>query len=159
MTADDSWQDLPTFQFGDSRHMADRLAALVVARLKTATCSAAVHGPDAAIGERQVCLSGNGTPVAIIETTGLDTLPFSDVTSEMAALEGEGDLSHAYWRDGHEAFFTREGTWSPDMAVIFETFSLVDILDLHFAAEAPRHVDAERAAAYAAGYKALGPNP
>jgi len=42
------------------------------------------------------------------------------------------------------------------MEVIYETFRLVDILDLHFAAEARLHVDAERAAAYAAGYKALG---
>jgi len=157
MIGETEWHDLETFAFGDSPEMADRLAALVIAGVKTATCSAAVHGPDTDIGERQVCLDGRGNPVAVIETRSIQTLPFDDVTPEMAAREGEGDLSYRFWRDGHEAFFRREGTWAPDMDVIFETFERVDILDLHFAAEAKAHVDAERAEAYAAGYTSLGP--
>lgn len=150
------WQKLKAFRFGDSPELATRLAALVVAGVKTATCSAARHGTDSRIGEQQVCLNGEDTPVAIIKTKSLQTLAFAAVTPDMAAREGEGDLSLAYWRDAHQRFFEREGSWAPDMEVIYETFRLVDILDLHFAAEARLHVDAERAAAYAAGYKALG---
>ena len=120
--ASPTYQGLKTFTFGDSAELADRLAALVVAGVKTGTCSAAVHGPDTKVGERQVCLNSAGDPVCEIETVDMQTLPFADVTPEMAALEGEGDLSYAYWRDSHEDYYRRERTWSPEMQVIFETF-------------------------------------
>jgi uncharacterized protein YhfF len=151
-----TYEGLKTFKFGDSAELADRLAALVVAGVKTGTCSAAVHGPDAEIGERQICLNGTGTTVCEIETVNMQTLPFTSVTPEMAALEGEGDLSYRYWREAHEAFFKREGTWAPDMDVIFETFRVTRILDNAFAASAPAHLKAERAEAIANGYNALG---
>lgn len=151
-----TYEGLKTFKFGDSAELADRLAALVVAGVKTGTCSAAVHGPDAEIGERQICLNGAGTPVCEIETVSMQTLPFASVTPEMAALEGEGDLSYRYWREAHEAYYQREGTWAPDMDVIFETFRVTRILDDAFAAAAPVHLKAEREEAFAKGYIALG---
>lgn len=151
-----TYQGLKTFKFGDSVELADRLAALVVAGVKTGTCSAAIHGPDAEIGECQICLNGAGTPVCEIETIDMQTLPFAAVTPEMAALEGEGDLSHRYWREAHEGFFRREGSWAPDMDVIFETFRVTRILDKAFAETAPEAVKAERAEALANGYAALG---
>lgn len=156
MTSDHAPEELRQFRFGDSPEMADRLAALVVAGVKTATCSAASHGFDAALGERQVVLSGAGRPVAVIETMTLDVLPFSSVTPQQAALEGEGDLSHRYWHEAHEAYYQREGTFAPGMDVIFETFRLVTVLDADFANRADNEVKAERAEAYAAGYTALG---
>ena len=151
-----TYEGLKTFKFGDSAELADRLAALVVAGVKTGTCSAAVHGPDADIGERQICLNGAGTPVCEIETLEMQTLPFTAVTPEMAALEGEGDLSYRYWREAHEAYYKREGTWAPDMDVIFETFRVTRILDSAFADAAPKALKAERAEALANGYTALG---
>jgi uncharacterized protein YhfF len=150
-----TYDGLKTFKFGDSAELADRLAALVVAGVKTGTCSAAVHGPDAEIGERQVCLNGAGRPVCEIETVDMQTLPFTAVTPEMAALEGEGDLSYRFWRDAHEAYYKREGTWQPEMQVIFETFRVTRILDDAFAAQAPDAVRAERSEAIAGGYTAL----
>ena len=150
-----TYEGLKTFKFGDSAELADRLAALVVAGVKTGTCSAAVHGPDAEIGERQICLNSAETPVCEIETVNMQTLPFAAVTPDMAALEGEGDLSYRYWRDAHEAYYKREGTWAPDMDVIFETFRVTRILDDAFAAAAADAVKAERAEARAAGYAAL----
>lgn len=150
-----TYEGLKTFKFGDSAELADRLAALVVAGVKTGTCSAAVHGPDAAIGERQICLNSAETPVCEIETVNMQTLPFTAVTPDMAALEGEGDLSYRYWRDAHEAYYKREGTWAPDMDVIFETFRVTRVLDDAFAAAAADAVKAERAEALAAGYAAL----
>ena len=156
MGASPTYQGLKTFTFGDSAELADRLAALVVAGVKTGTCSAAAHGPDAELGERQICLNSAGTPVCEIETVAMQTLPFSAVTSDMAALEGEGDLSYRYWRDAHEDYFRREGTWSPDMDVIFETFLLTRILDDGFAATAQEALKAERREAAANGYTDLG---
>ncbi len=153
-----TYEGLKTFKFGDSAELADRLAALVVAGVKTGTCSAAVHGPDPAIGERQICLNGAGTPVCEIETVDMRTLPFASVTPEMAALEGEGDLSYRYWREAHEAYYQREGTWSPNMDVIFETFRVTRILDTAFADAAPAALKAERAEALANGYDALEPS-
>ena len=156
MSEGQSLGELRQFRFGDSPEMADRLAALVIAGVKTATCSAAAHGFDAVLGERQVVLNGKGRPVGVIETMSLDLVPFQSVTPEQAALEGEGDLSYAYWRDAHEAYFQREGTFAPDMNVIFETFRLVTVLDTDFAEAADIEVKAERAEAHAAGYTALG---
>ncbi|MEL6725591.1 MAG: ASCH domain-containing protein [Pseudomonadota bacterium] len=156
MGAPTTYEGLKTFQFGDGAELADRLAALVVGGVKTGTCSAAVHGPDAEIGERQICLNSAGVPVCEIETLAMQTLPFADVSPDMAALEGEGDLSYEYWRDAHEAYFRREGTWAPDMDVIFETFRVTRILDEAFAASAPSALKAERDEAFAKGYTALG---
>ncbi|MEH6488191.1 ASCH domain-containing protein [Hyphomonas oceanitis] len=156
MTGEVDWSGLTQFRFGDSPELADRLASLVIAGVKTATCSAASHGLETSVGEQQVVLSGEGQPVGIIQTLSLDVLPFEQVTPEQAALEGEGDLSHAYWYDAHKAYFEREGTYTPDMAVIFETFRLVDTLDASFAARADEHLKAERAEARAAGYTAAG---
>ena len=156
MGASPTYQGLKTFTFGDSAELADRLAALVVAGVKTGTCSAAVHGPDAELGERQICLNSAGTPVCEIETVAMQTLAFTAVTPDMAALEGEGDLSYRYWRDAHEDYFRREGTWSPDMDVNFETFRVTRILDDGFAATAQEALRAERSEAAANGYTDLG---
>ncbi|MEL6324996.1 MAG: ASCH domain-containing protein [Pseudomonadota bacterium] len=151
-----TYEGLKTFKFGDSPTLADRLAALVVAGVKTGTCYAAVHGPESEIGERQVCLGSAGQPLCEIETVDLKTLRFDAVTPEMAAQEGEGDLSYRYWRDVHQAYYEREGTWTPDMEVIFETFRVTRILNDDFAATAEKEVKSERAEAYAKGYTALG---
>lgn len=141
------------FQFGDSPQLADRLVALVIAGRKTASCFAAVHADKVtAPGERWVALCGAGQPVAVIETLEMRRVRFSEVTPEMAALEGEGDLSHAFWADGHETFFRREGTWAPDMELCFEIFRLVEVLDYGFADTVNAHVAEEIAKAAARGY-------
>ena len=137
--------NLSSFKFGDSDALADRLAALVVAGVKTGTCGAAMHGQDVEVGERSVCLSSDGKSVCVIETLSIEKKAFTAVTKEEAASEGEGDLSYEYWRDAHMAYFQREGSWAPDMEVFFETFRVVEILDHDFAAKADWHVAEERA--------------
>lgn len=154
--APDAYHGLKTFKFGDGPELADRLAALVVAGVKTGTCSAAIHGPDSETGERQICLNSAGIAVCEIETLELQTLPFEAVTPAMAALEGEGDLSYRFWREAHIDYYKREGTWQPDMEVIFETFQVTRILSSEFAEQAPAAVVAERAEALNNGYDALG---
>ena len=48
------------------------------------------------------------------------------VPADHAALEGEGDLSLAYWQSAHQAFFEREGTWAPDMELVYEEFAVIE---------------------------------
>jgi uncharacterized protein YhfF len=148
--------DLTSFKFGDSPALADRLASLVVAGVKTATCYPALTGPQSKARELQVVLNGLGQPVAVIEILSLDTLPIDGVTPAQSALEGEGDLSHAYWLAAHKSCFTRDGSYTPGMLIIFETFRLVEKLDAGFAERAAGHLESERAEARAAGYVALG---
>src|SRR5437870_3025454 len=50
---------------------------------------------------------GDGTPVAIIETTEVRLVPFGAVDAAFAAAEGEGDRSLVWWRAAHTAFFGR----------------------------------------------------
>ena len=73
------WQNLETFSFGDSPALADELAALVLAGIKTATCWAAVDGLKTEPGKLMVMLDGNGRPLAIIETVELTLRRFDEV--------------------------------------------------------------------------------
>ena len=142
---DQTLDSLPRWPFGDSPELADRLAALIVAGVKTGTCSARVHNEWSHPGERGVLVDGADTPVAVLETETVTHLRFNEMTQEMAALEGEGDLSLKYWQDAHKAYFTREGTFAEDMEVVFETFRVLSILDDDFAAGAADHLRRERA--------------
>lgn len=138
MTAEELWQayggkgDYEAWAFGDDP---DVLAALVLSGEKTATCSAYPmyaldDEPMPKAGEYSVILDGGGNAVCVIQTMTVEILPFCEVTEEMAALEGEGDKSLAYWRRVHREFFTKEMDeaglcFTPEMSVVFETFRVV----------------------------------
>ena len=149
MTASPSSSDLPEWTFGDGPELADRLAALIVAGVKTATCSDTGIQPVPVEGERGYLMSGDGRRVAILKTETVTRMKFADVTEELAALEGEGDLSLDYWQSAHREYFTRNGVFAEDMDVFFETFRLEKVLDDEFAAAAPQHLAQERAGAVA----------
>lgn len=105
--------DYDIWAFGNSKEMADELAGLVLEGKKTATASNYIlyeleQEVLPYVGEYNVILDGNGTAVAILETTSVDVVPFDEVTEEHAYLEGEGDRTLQYWRDVHEDFFKRE---------------------------------------------------
>ena len=100
------------FAFGDSPGLADELAALVVAGKKRATASLRVQFESEGVappeaGDVSIVTRGDGTPVAIIETTDIRLVPFGAVDAEFAATEGEGDGSLTYWREAHTDFFGR----------------------------------------------------
>lgn len=97
------------FAFGNTPEMADRLGALVVQGIKTATASAL---PAYEAGEKlpepgslSVVLDGSGAPLCVIETTEVRVLPFREVGADFAYDEGEGDRSLVYWREAHRRFF------------------------------------------------------
>jgi uncharacterized protein YhfF len=106
------------FAFGDSREMADELAALVARGDKRATASLLLEYESDGealprVGEYSVVLDGSGRPAAVIRTVEVTVTPFREVGEDFARDEGEGDLSLAYWREAHRAFFARS---TPDFS-------------------------------------------
>lgn len=127
------YERLSRWSFGDNPKLADELLALVLAGKKTATCGAlwqyeADGTPMPKPGELSVVLDGSKTPRCVIETTEIEIKPFDKVDAQFAHDEGEGDQSYAYWRKAHEAYFRRQGPFSPDMLVVYERFRLIETL-------------------------------
>src|SRR5690606_28831284 len=107
----------------------DELLALVLEGKKTATCWAAAQGKQGAEpGKRAIVLDGAGRPRAVIETVELVQLPFGDVDAAFAHDEGEGDRTLESWRAAHRDYFTRQGTFAPDMLLWCERFQLIQTL-------------------------------
>ncbi len=79
-------------------------------------------------GGYSIVLDGAGQPRCVIRTTGLFLTRFDRVTPEMAMLEGEDDLSLESWRREHQRFFQSEGTFHPEMELVFETFQLIEVM-------------------------------
>ncbi len=121
------------WSFGDSPALADELVALVIAGKKRGTCGSLAsyrqENPPVTPGAYHIVLNGASEPACVIRTLVLRIIRFNEMTAELAAREGEGDLSLAYWQQGHQAFFEREGTWSPEMELIYEEFALIEVAD------------------------------
>lgn len=124
------------WSFGDSPELADELGQLVMAGVKTSTCGALweyeAEGwrmPEA--GMLTVILWGNGEPLGIIETTGVEIKPFNQVDAQFAYEEGEDDRTLASWRREHWRYFTRtlaaagERQPSEEMPLVCVRFRLV----------------------------------
>lgn len=119
-----------TFTFGDSRAFCDRLLTLVRTGAKTATCGALrdFHAEGEALpvpGRRDIALDWDGGPALVIETREVTIRRFCDVDEDFALAEGE-DTTLAGWREGHRAFFERNGGWSEDMELVCERFRLIE---------------------------------
>ena len=120
---------LPSFAFGDSPAMADELLHLVLNGRKTATCWAAARGRQGAeVGGRSVVLNGGGRRCCVIETTELVERRFDQIDADWAMAEGEGERTLDSWRRDHEAYFTREGSFTPKMMLWCERVRLIEIL-------------------------------
>ena len=125
--------------FGLEETLANELVNLVGSGKKTATASyfdvySASGEPLPKVGEISVIVNWPGIPLVIIETTGVEIIPFNQVSAEHARLEGEGDLSLAYWRQVHEEFFrhdcqTFKLQFSNDAKVVCERFRVIKKLN------------------------------
>lgn len=125
----------PAWSFGDSPALADELLDLVLTGRKSATASlvleyAEADEPQPRKGDLSILLDGAGEPRAVIRTTQVDVVPFSEVTAEHARLEGEGDRTLDSWRSDHERYWRRSlaGTdheFDPSLDVICERFSVL----------------------------------
>lgn len=123
------------FSFGDSSAMADELGKLVLAGIKRATAGSVWSYESTGKGvpkpgDLSVVTDSNGSPLCIIETVQVDIVPFSAVSEEFAATEGEGDGSLDYWRKAHFEYFTREcessgRSFDQEMLLACERFRVV----------------------------------
>lgn len=118
--------------FGATPEHADALLTPVLDGTKTATASAlpdyeADDEPVPAVGDLSIILDGVGSPRAALEVTGIDIVPFDQVTEEHAHAEGEDDRTLASWRRIHEVFWREYATtgFSADMPVVCERFRVV----------------------------------
>lgn len=125
----------PIWHFCDTRAEADACAALVRAGRKRATAPSLwglLHRGESvpAVGALNLITTWDGEARAIIRTTRVDICPFSLVSAEHAAAEGEGDRSLDWWRRTHRAYYARELANSPytpthQMPIVCQYFELV----------------------------------
>lgn len=138
MTAEEMWKqsglkgEYEAWSFGGAP---DKLAALVLNGVKTATCSAfdlyAAKGeklPE--IGDKSIILDSEGNAICIIATTKVYIVPFGEVTADHAFKEGEGDRSLEYWRKVHVDFFKNElvpvgREFDEDLRLVCEEFEVI----------------------------------
>lgn len=135
-THPDRAEDYIVDSFGDSPELAEELVALVLAGVKTATCSAlwewqAEGGALPTVGLKTIVLNGKGTPVCILETSEVTILAYEAVDASFAYDEGEGDRSLEYWRQAHWRYFSRTlprigKAPSLEMPLVCERFRVID---------------------------------
>ena len=115
--------------FGDTPEMADELLRLIRAGKKRATCWACIGEEPPAPGTLSVVTDWNGQSGCVLQTVRAQIVRFSEVTWALARLEGADECLES-WREKHMRFFSAEGrregyTFSKDMEIIFEEFSVV----------------------------------
>lgn len=123
------------WHFCDNEADANALAELVKTGQKRATASSLpVYEQEKQaipkVGDLSVILDWAGRAQCVIQTTRVEITPFCDVSAEFAWMEGEGDRSLAYWRRGHQHFFSRELealglAFDERMPVVCEHFEVV----------------------------------
>lgn len=118
------------WSFGDSPALADELLALIISGKKRGTCGSLAsfqqEMPAVTPGAYHIVLNGRGEAACVIRTLSLTLVRFDEVSPTQAVLEGEGDLSLDYWRQAHREFFEREGSFAPNMELVYETFALIE---------------------------------
>ncbi|MBL9203849.1 MAG: ASCH domain-containing protein [Opitutaceae bacterium] len=129
---------LPFTEFGLTPEDNDLCARDVLSGKKGATTSLhAAYAHDGEplpwVGKRSRVRDGHGRAVAIIEVTTVAIRPFNAVGADYAQVEGAGDGSLSYWRAVHVEYLQAECAriglpWSDDVAVVLETFRLVETL-------------------------------
>jgi len=121
--------------YGDSPELSEELIELIRTgpkRAGTGLLWAMEHDGDAMprVGDIEIVVDHNFEPALVTRLTSVEVVPFSQVSAEYAAIEGEGDGSLEYWREGHWRFFTRECARigrepTQDMPVVCSVFELL----------------------------------
>ena len=124
--------------FGDTPEMGAQLAHLVACGDKRVTMgwvegAKASGTPLPVVGGVSVVTDGFGYPKLVLRTAAVDERAFATIDARAAAGEGEGDLSHEDWREGHIAYFTREAarhglTFTPEAVIAVERFEVLHVV-------------------------------
>lgn len=106
----------------------DSLFNLVESGIKTATCY--LSSGEEFIEKFSILKSASGKQLKL-ETISAYELEFCEVTEQLAALEGEGDLSLSCWQAEHERFFLNELKqkglkFNKNVKLVFEIFKVVE---------------------------------
>ena len=122
-------------RYGDSEALCEELLALIRSGRKRAGTSllwgVVADGEELPrVGDIEVVLNFRDEPVLITRVVETEVVPYSSVTARYATIEGEGDGSLSYWRQGHWAFFSRECARigrqpSENMPVVCSVFELL----------------------------------
>jgi uncharacterized protein YhfF len=124
--------------YGDSPELARELIALILAGRKRAGTGLlwsyeAEGEPLPEVGTIEIVVDDQGEPVVVTRLTSVEVVPFGEVTAAYAAMEGEGDGSLSYWREGHWAYFSRECARigrvpSEEMPVVCGVFEVLQVV-------------------------------
>lgn len=120
-----------SFRFGDSRALNTQILDLVRQGRKTVTCDAVANfakrgDPLPEPGRVDIALDWDGAPVLAIRTVDVARMPFASMTEDLVHAQGEfRDLED--WRAGYRAYLTRAGLFAPDVALLVETFTCVEV--------------------------------
>ncbi|HEY6275132.1 MAG TPA: ASCH domain-containing protein [Streptosporangiaceae bacterium] len=134
-------EDLPVAEFAFPGPLRDQLVAAILAGTKTTTTGLVADyehegEPLPRPGLRQAVADSAGHRVAVIETTAVRVIRLGDVDLAHAVGEGEGYISVAEWRAGHEQFWhsqeMRDALGDPEFTVddgtlvVAQTFRLAE---------------------------------
>ncbi|WP_089153952.1 ASCH domain-containing protein [Micromonospora sp. NBS 11-29] len=135
--------ELPTYEFAFPGPLRDRLVAAVLDGSKTSTTGLRqdydIEGePLPTVGARFAVVDSAGRPVAVIELVEVRVARLGDVDLDHARDEGEGHVTVAAWRTGHEDYWhgpdyrgwlgDPEFTVDDDTLAVLERFRLVEPL-------------------------------
>ncbi|MDO3683779.1 ASCH domain-containing protein [Micromonospora sp. C28ISP2-4] len=122
---------LRALALGTPGELRTRLNTLVLSGVKTATAGLVQEYDDENeeleyAGERLALVDDDDALVGVVEVTGVEVVRFADVPWDFARAEGEGDRSIEEWREGHGAYWTRQGTpVTDDTRIVCLRFRLV----------------------------------
>ncbi len=98
-------------RFGDDPAIVDRIVAAIASGDKTGTFSLAwLHErgltEPPVVGGYCAAVTADGTPVQLLRTISVETVPFDAIGAEHTALDGPAIRELTVWREVHWAFFS-----------------------------------------------------
>ncbi|WP_200208402.1 ASCH domain-containing protein [Micromonospora coerulea] len=126
---------LRSLALGTPGELRATLNTLVLAGVKTATAGLTTEYAQENeelehVGERLVLVDDHDALVGVVEVTGVEVVRFADVPWDFARAEGEGDRSIEEWREGHAAYWARQGSpVTDDSQIVCIRFRLVSAGD------------------------------
>jgi uncharacterized protein YhfF len=124
---------LRSIEFGNPGESRDRLITLILDGNKRATAGTlewdyiAENEPIETVGEKLAVLDNENRHIATIQATRVEVKRFTDVPTEFALAEAEGDLSGDDFRVSHFAFWSKLGLEITDETeIVLVYFDLIE---------------------------------